>query len=404
MTYVTEHCSAVPVVSVTDEISSLEVVYKISERCNLACDYCYFFFKGDETYRTHPPLASGLLTKSVVEFLNDAAATYNIKGINLVLHGGEPLMMPKAKFIALCQEFRSGYTQKAPLRISMQTNGALITSEWIEIFQRFKVGVGVSFDGPAHINDKHRIDVKGRPSYAACRKGWDLLCAASEASKSGPPGLLSVLNPDEDADEIFDHFVDDLGAVHLNFLLPDYTHDNLPSGDYAERVGAAMIRIFNNWSRRGDPDIRVRFIQETAFHLFQLQTLAAATVVGEDLRNQISISSNGELHPEDTVKILPGYHVSEYNVTTSKIADVFAGGTWSDLGAARRPPAQCQACEWFKICRGGRLHHRHSNARGFDNPSVYCEGLKTYFEHITAAAVSRGAAIDDIYNALTEAA
>jgi uncharacterized protein len=402
MNYVVLADAPVQGVTTIEEIPTLEVVYKISERCNLACDYCYFFFKGDDSYKSHPPLASGQLTRSLVDFLNDAVSSYNIKTINLVLHGGEPLMMPKAKFIALCETLKAEYVGKVPLNIAMQTNGALITPEWIEILERFNVGVGVSFDGPAHINDQHRIDTKGRPSYAACRKGWDLLQACDGLN---PPGLLSVLNPNEDADEIFDHFVDDLGAFHLNFLLPDYTHDTVPDGDYAIRVGEALIRIFNNWARRADSSLQVRFIQETVFPLFDLKSLAKARVVGEDLRNQMSISSNGEIHPEDTVKVLPGYHVSEFNVATSKFSDVCEGQTWKDMGvAALRPPEQCGTCEWLKICRGGRLHHRHSLSRGFDNPSVYCAGLKAYFEHIAAAAVCRGADVDDLYNALTEAA
>ena len=32
-----------------DSIEALQVVYKIAERCNINCSYCYYFNMGDET-------------------------------------------------------------------------------------------------------------------------------------------------------------------------------------------------------------------------------------------------------------------------------------------------------------------------------------------------------------------
>ncbi len=46
-------------------VPNLNIVFKISERCNLKCDYCYFFFGGDETWKQHPAVVS----RQVVEDL-----------------------------------------------------------------------------------------------------------------------------------------------------------------------------------------------------------------------------------------------------------------------------------------------------------------------------------------------
>ena len=45
-------------------------------------------------------------------------------------------------------------------------------------------------------------------------------------------------------------------------------------------------------------------------------------------------------------------------------------------------PDGCVDCEWRQICRGGDLENRWSEANGFNNPSVYCSGLKLYYEHV----------------------
>ncbi len=391
--------SAPSPLSPDDEISSLEVVYKISERCNLACDYCYFFFRGDESYKDHPPIAPMAVTSALVDFINDAARRYKVKKINVVLHGGEPLMLPKRRFVELCQQFVDNC--ETPVNFAMQTNGALVTPAWIELLNRFKVGAGVSFDGPADIHDVHRFDRRGRPSYDNCRRGWDLLVEASQKRGGVAPGLLCVIDPDVDPDRVFDHFVDDLGATQMNFLLPDYNHDDpLPAG-YGDRVGDYMISVFDNWVRRKNKDISIRFIKETFFTLSRPDSLRAIKIRAHDTRNQMSISSNGEINLEDTIKILPGYQSSEMTVFNSTLQDVFSSRSWLELGASLYDLAEpCQTCDWRKICNGGRSHNRFSKQNGFKNPSIFCSGLQKYYEHITASLVKCGRDLDDIHSAL----
>ena len=40
------------------------------------------------------------------------------------------------------------------------------------------------------------------------------------------------------------------------------------------------------------------------------------------------------------------------------------------------------ACEYRQVCGGGRINHRWSAERRYENPSVYCEDLKEIFGHI----------------------
>lgn len=47
--------------------------------------------------------------------------------------------------------------------------------------------------------------------------------------------------------------------------------------------------------------------------------------------------------------------------------------------ASENPPESCLSCCWYNICGGGSLINRFSNANRFDNPSVYCAGLKMFF-------------------------
>src|SRR3546814_5493668 len=47
-----------------DSIDALQVVYKVAERCNINCSYCYYFHMGDETPLERPAYAPHAVTRS----------------------------------------------------------------------------------------------------------------------------------------------------------------------------------------------------------------------------------------------------------------------------------------------------------------------------------------------------
>ena len=65
-------------------------------------------------------------------------------------------------------------------------------------------------------------------------------------------------------------------------------------------------------------------------------------------------------------------------------------------------PEVCSACSWKRICSGGYLLHRYSRLREFDNPSVFCESLKTFYAHVATYLVSRGLSVDELLSTLLE--
>ena len=57
----------------------ISCVYKIVERCNINCTYCYFFYGGDESYKEHPPYASFDVTQAFADFLRQGCIDLGIK-------------------------------------------------------------------------------------------------------------------------------------------------------------------------------------------------------------------------------------------------------------------------------------------------------------------------------------
>ena len=105
-------------------------------RCNIQCQYCY----------QNPQRDAGNLTQSYDLDLMKAAI--KAEGGPFALFGGEPLLVPERDLEELwswgLEQF--GYN-------TVQTNGTLINDEHVRMFHQYKVGVGISIDGPGELND-----------------------------------------------------------------------------------------------------------------------------------------------------------------------------------------------------------------------------------------------------------
>ena len=379
------------------EPSQIDLVFKISERCNLKCDYCYFFFGGDETWKKHPPLVPRKVVQDLGGFAARAARDYKIESINLIFHGGEPLLMSKPRFSEMCETLRS-YEDGFRFRFGLQTNAVLVDEEWIDIFERYSVGAGVSLDGPPAINDLHRLDMKGRSSYDGTVAGLRLLQKAAAKGKLNPPGLLSVINPFVDGATIYRHFVEDLGVTHMNFLTPDYTWDSVIPKEVILGVERFMLSALRAWLTGRNPKIHVRLYSELLAAMVHPRAMDMMKAYTNDYRNIIGVSSNGDLGPEDTLRTAdPRFATLGLNVATHNLRDLLESRAWQEQAdAATVKPDKCQSCDWWTVCKGGRPLNRFSKAKGFGNHSIYCSGLQNIYTEVGAFVVRNGTPLSEL--------
>ena len=84
-------------------------------------------------------------------------------------------MLKKQRFDEMCTLFEDHLEGVVNLKFLIQTNAMLIDQEWVDIFVKHDIGVGVSLDGPMNINDENRIDHQGRGTYEITIAGWRLV-------------------------------------------------------------------------------------------------------------------------------------------------------------------------------------------------------------------------------------
>lgn len=375
------------------EERALGVVLKISERCNLTCSYCYFFFGGDESYKLNPPIMKSDVVGAIVAFLEDAVDRYRLSSVQISLHGGEPLLLKKPAFARLCERFRLALNDKCRLRIVLQTNGVLIDEEWVEIFARESIDVGLSFDGNQAAHDVFRLDKRGRGTYAQSRRGWNLLLEAAKAKRVRWPGVLCVVSPEHSGAQLFDHFARDLGARAINFLLPDLCYDNEVPPEFVAGCGRYLREVFDAWAAYRPQRVNVRFISEIYLPLLNDGHAAAMRQRANDVAQLVAIRSSGEISPVDKLSTVSEHYKSTgLNVRTATLAEVLNGPLWAEIRAASSAvPPGCRGCQWWNICRGGPIHTRFARDSGFDNPSIYCSALQDLFSHAAGALLAGGA-------------
>lgn len=378
-------------------VDRLNVVFKVSERCNLKCDYCYFFFAGDDSWKRHPAVVGRDVIEQLGRFCAQAAADYGISEITLIFHGGEPLLMRRSRFDEMCTTLRS-MEDGFRFNFGMQTNGVLVSEPWIDLFEKHNVSVGISLDGNRQINDLHRLDKQGRSSYDRVVEGLRKLQAAADAGRIGRPGLLSVINPAADGAATYRTFVHELGVTEMSFLTPDYTWDEPLEAGVVAGIEAFLLDALKAWLADRNPKVSIRVFSELLSALADARAMDLVHTYRDDYRNIISVSSNGDLGPEDTLRILdPRFRDLGLNVATNNLRDLLESDIWQEQArAAQTRPAGCQECGWWRLCKAGRPVNRYSRAAHFDNPSLYCNGLQAIYAEIGAFLVRSGVPLDKI--------
>jgi uncharacterized protein len=136
------------------------LLVKLASRCNIQCTYCYWFRDAD-VYR-RPAVLTVEAEDAFCKRLEQHITEFGLDHFMIVFHGGEPLLFPKHRFVAL-QEKLLDIEERTGCEITrgVCTNAILIDEEWVEIFREFEVDVSVSLDGPPEIHDKYRVGFKG---------------------------------------------------------------------------------------------------------------------------------------------------------------------------------------------------------------------------------------------------
>lgn len=356
-----------------------QFVLKMHGRCNLSCTYCYVYELADQSWRDKPQMISLNTLSRVAHRIADHVALHQHPSVEIVLHGGEPLLCGETFIQDAVALLRKTVPVATRLSVQLQTNGTLLNERTLAMLRKNAIKVGVSLDGTAQTHDARRRYATGRGSYhfvsAALRR------LAEEQYSSIYSGILCVIDVSADPVETYDSLIE-FTPPRVDFLLPHANWSVPPPGAPAERYGEWLSAVFDRWYDQRTPGTRVRLFEEI-IHLL-LGGRSSSEMIGLSPVALIVIDTDGSIEQVDTLKsTFPGAPETGMNVFTHSFEDVLGHPAIVARQIDDRAlSSTCHECRVGKTCGGGYYPHRYSPDAGFRNPSVYCEGLRYLIEHI----------------------
>lgn len=297
---------------------------------------------------------------------------FGLKEYSIGLHGGEPLLMSPKKMDELTSTIRKQINPDVDLHFGLQTNGVLLSKEFIEVFKKHNIFISVSVDGLKESNDKYRLDLRGRSTWDRVLEGINLL--VSEAPNHFV-GLLSVIDIEADPIETFDFLAG--FDVDIDFLLPLHTFDKPPyyPNDNKIAYGQWYFEIYKEWVNGRNSHVDVRFIKNIIVQL--MGGSAIYEVMTSSPIGLLTISTDGGIEGVDCLKVTgQETQITGLNINQNSFSDALS----LELVKLRQSGIKdlhekCRSCKYLYGCAGGYFPNRFSEKDGFNNPSVYCDDL-----------------------------
>jgi uncharacterized protein len=358
-----------------------QVILKVHSRCDLACDHCYVFEAADQSWRSRPRAIHDRVISRTAERIAEHARAHGLDEVQVILHGGEPLLAGRDRLRRVATELQSALRDLCRLDLRIHTNGVLLDEEFCELFTELGIKVGISIDGDRAANDRHRRYADGRSSYDKVVRAIGLLRASRFRELYA--GLLCTIDVANDPVAVYDSLAS-LDPPRIDFLLPHATWDEPPmrmpgaATEYADW----LIAIYDRWLAGGRP-MQIRTFDSVLSTLNGGDSQTEALGLGPV--ELVVIETDGSYEQVDSLKVAfdgaPATGLDVFRHALAAVAE-HPGIVARQQGLAGLCQT-CQECPVVASCGGGLYTHRfRADESGFDNPSVYCADLKKLITYI----------------------
>ncbi|TKK89315.1 FxsB family radical SAM/SPASM domain protein [Herbidospora galbida] len=355
-----------------------QYVLKVHSRCDLACDHCYVYENADTSWRGKPAVLALDTSAHIADRIAEHAAEHALSRVNVVLHGGEPLLAGPARLNDIATTLRDRLPEGCVLDLRIHTNGVLLNRRFLDVFEKHEIMVGVSLDGDREANDRHRRYRDGRSSYDQVVRAINLLHERPHLFA----GLLCTIDVENDPIAVYEA-LRALDPPRIDFLLPHATWDEPPHWPAPTAYADWLIAIYERWESQGRP-VEVRIFDSVIRTLHGEPSLTEA--IGLEPSALLVVETDGSYEQVDSLKVtFDGAPATGQDVFRNSVSEAATHpGIVARRGGVAALSAECRRCPLVTACGGGLYPHRF-RAGSFDNPSVYCQDLFKLISHIRDA-------------------
>jgi uncharacterized protein len=356
-------------------------VFKISDRCNLACSYCYRENAQQNEKSHHMPFeVIDNTLNSILEYKQWLYALYDWSkqpSLYFIWHGGEPLMVGfdrMNEILAIQEKYRK---KGLIIHNGIQTNGTLIDEQFLNTFKREKFMIGVSIDGPEEVHNQHRVYRNGTRSFNATYSGIQTLKKHNYMWSA-----ISVLSKESigKEKEIFEFFKAEK-PNEVDFT-PAFYYDtsiSLAPEDYSK----FMIKMFDLWISEKELPFEIRFFKDI-FHILGYKNTQKPTLICElsgMCHRNISVMTNGDIYTCECLNGDPSKKIG--NILREPFTKIVNDEPFIKLSQSTNVYCkECISCDVFSVCKAGCFNRRLPNESGEPRLDFYCSARKAIIHHI----------------------
>ena len=367
------HVQSVPVPPIKtsfklEPIGPLELlVLQATPFCNLDCSYCYLPDRDDRS-----KMDFQVVDKAIERVLEAKLA---VGEFTVVWHAGEPLVMGVDYYEQAIERIASRVPAEITVHHSFQTNGVLIDQAWCDFFNRHKIRLGLSIDGPQDIHDRYRKTRNGKGTHHKVTRAVNLLNDTSTSYH-----VISVLTDDsiQQADKLF-HYFNSLGSAYICFNIEEIEGCNQSStvlendrySNYIEfldrfqrlrqehcstfriREIDGVISAVMNW--QSDPHSNeIRHQENTAFKILNVDVKGNFSTFSPEL-----LGTSSDLYGDMKLG----------NLFETSINDCQQNPHYQRIATAVRDGVDLckRECDYFELCGGGSPSNKLAENRRFDS-------------------------------------
>jgi uncharacterized protein len=310
------------------------------------------------------------------------------ENILVAWHSGEPLALPPTYYRHAFELLSRNCPTSLRLHQHFQTNGTLITSDWVDFLLESQARICVSLDGPSEFHDRVRTRRTGKSTHHDTMRGISLLnearihppiiCVLTAEALQNPRLLFEFF----EANEIYDigFNVEETVGVHAALRCDNDAY-------------CRFLNTYLNLVDRSGSAQRLRDIEQIAVRLF---------------KNEVSPRSYGLISPFVHVSVDVAGNYWTYspelglgpgaarfflgNCKTDRIADAAKTERFLKLHAeVEKGKHLCETtCSYFEVCGGGSPAHKFAeHGRCDETETHFCKmGIKSIVDVLTARCLA----------------
>lgn len=333
--------------------------------CQASCKYCFGPHAG--------AVMDEKTARETIRFIRRIVRETGGKKIDIIFHGGEPLLAPFPVWEALFDEIDKSLGDY-PLSLNLQSNLWQLDDAFLTLFKKYNVSLGTSLDGPQELCDINRGTGYYNKTYGALKK----------ANNAGlPVSAIATITKQTKSQvkEIVTFFRDQGLSLVLHGALASMDKADSPyaltADDYAE-----VIKTLFPWYVDNRKTMRIDTLDQYVRGLINGQP--SVCTFKDCLGMFLAISPTGDITSCQRLAGRDDFRLG--NIFEPPTDKSFIKALYNSPAARQQESreaavkARCGACDVYALCKGGCYYNAVVSGDGVVD--TLCEAYKSIYAFV----------------------